>query len=78
VHRTLSVLALALALVGPGLAVAPPAHAVETCGGHPATMVFGDGDDVVTGTVGDDVVVVGGAEGGAGPDTCAAAVRVSC
>jgi Ca2+-binding RTX toxin-like protein len=53
----------ALALVATGLVAAPPpAHAVPTCGGKAATMVFGDGDDVVTGTNGDDVVVLGGGD----------------
>jgi Ca2+-binding RTX toxin-like protein len=57
-HRSLT----ALALVVAGLAAAPPAHAVPTCGGKAATMVFGDGDDVVSGTDGDDVVVLGGGD----------------
>ncbi len=49
-----------LALVVPTLVAAPHAEAVTTCGGKRATMVFGDGDDVVSGTRGDDVVVLGG------------------
>src|SRR3954454_13464088 len=73
VHRSVAVLALVVA----GLAVAPPAHAVPTCGGKAATMVFGGGDDVVTGTPGDDVVVLGGGDdtyddGALGHDTVCA------
>ena len=48
-----------VALLGPLLAVIPPATAAPTCGGKPATLVFGPGDDDVTGTPGDDVVVLG-------------------
>src|SRR4051794_11223940 len=60
VHRILPALALPLVVAVAGLAAAPPpARAAPTCGGKPATMVFGDGDDVVTGTPGDDVVVLG-------------------
>ncbi|MEP9364035.1 hypothetical protein ABLE68_13785 [Nocardioides sp. CN2-186] len=51
-------------LVLPLLTVSPAADAAPTCGGKRATMVFGDGDDYVFGTSGDDVVVLG-----AGDDT---------
>ncbi|GAB3781636.1 calcium-binding protein [Nocardioides ungokensis] len=38
------------------------AGTVATCHGRAATMVYGDGDNQVTGTTGDDVVVLGGGD----------------
>src|SRR6476661_6806591 len=38
------------------------AGTVATCHGRAATMVYGEGDNQVTGTTGDDVVVLGGGD----------------
>lgn len=57
--RTLAVLALAAA----GLTAMPASQAATpTCHGKVATMVFGDGNNDVTGTNGDDVVILGGGD----------------
>jgi RTX calcium-binding nonapeptide repeat (4 copies) len=56
---------IASALISAAAVIALPAataDAVGTCGGKPATMTFGAGDDDIRGTSGNDVIVAGGGD----------------
>ena len=54
--------ALAVLLLAAALGPVPSAGATPSCGGRPATLVLGDGNNHARGTPGDDVVVLGGGD----------------
>ena len=61
-HASAALAGIALILVATLLFAATRADAVRTCGGKPATISKGDGDNSIEGTTGRDVIVAGGGE----------------
>ncbi len=59
-HASAALVGIALIFVAALLVATPRADAVRTCGGKPATISKGDGDNLIEGTTGRDVIVAGG------------------